>query len=574
MNEVEQIKERLDVAEVISGYIPLKQAGRNLKAPCPFHHEKTASFMVSPDKGIWHCFGCHEGGDVIAFVMKYEGLEFPQALEKLARQAGIELKPRGAGDSRAKKESARLREAEALAVKYFQASLIKNKTALDYAVKKRGLNKQTIVDFMIGYAPDDWNALSHFLVKKNFSASELKKAGLVGQKEGRSSIYDLYRGRLMFTICDGDGRPVGFTGRVLDDDQVPKYLNTPATPLYDKSRVIFGLHLARPAIREHDEAVLVEGNMDAVMSHQAGIKQVVAVSGTALTADQLRALGRLTKNIKLCFDADAAGLRATERAIELSQNLGLNLSVIALPEGKDPDDLVKKDPDSWKNAIKAAKYAVDYLFDQLANQYDLATVSGKRQYSDRLAANIRRLADSVERDHYTKLLAKKLEVGEDSIKEKLEEPEPAREPAPAATKTEITPRNPKFSLEQAVLGVNLAFKEVRLSLEDLTPAYFGETNHQQIFEVLQRGGDATKALPNLADYVKILTLRGEEEFGSFAPADRSFEAFELVRRLQKSSNKDTKTKLSKKLREAEASGDQQLARSLLAQYQALITEDE
>lgn len=341
MTDVEQVKERLDVAEVISGYIPLKQAGRNLKAPCPFHQEKTASFMVSPDKGIWHCFGCGEGGDIIKFVMKYDGLEFRPALELLARKAGIELKG-GGGDPKANKERERLTSALKWTVKYYQASLVKNPAALAYATKTRKLTKQTIQDFQIGYAPDDWNALSHFLVKKDFTAAELKKAGLVGQKAGRTSIYDLYRGRLMFPICDAQGSPVGFTGRVLEDEQLPKYLNTPQTPLYDKSRAIFGLHLAKDAVREHDEVVLVEGNMDVVASHQAGVKQVVAASGTALTVDQLKALGRLTKNIKICFDADAAGLRATERVIELSQNLGINLAMVRLAGAKDPDELIQK----------------------------------------------------------------------------------------------------------------------------------------------------------------------------------------------------------------------------------------
>lgn len=583
MNEVEQVKERLDIAEVIGGYIPLKQAGRNLKAPCPFHQEKTASFMVSPEKAIFHCFGCQEGGDVITFVMKYEGLEFRPALELLARKAGVELKERGSGnDKRAKQEQERLQQAVRWAVKYYQASLIQNAPALTYA-KSRQLNKETIQNFQIGYAPDDWNALSHFLVKKNFTAAELKKAGLVGQKEGRSSIYDLYRGRLMFTICDAQGNPVGFTGRVLSDDHTPKYLNTPGTVLYDKGRIIFGLHLAKEAIRQHDVVVLVEGNMDVVSSHQAGVRQVVAVSGTALTVDQLKILSRLTKNINICFDADAAGLRATERAIELSQNLGINLSMVRLPAGKDPDDLIKKDVQLWRKAITDAVPAVDYLFDQLAKQYDITTATGKRLYSDRLASNLRRLADSVERDHYIKLLAAKLNISQDSIEKKIEKSEreaPAliSETRPAATRAEVRAKTVKNLLEESILALNLAYPEVRLSLEDLTPAHFSNPDHQVILEALQRAGRGSveaviERLPNLGEYVKILTLRGEEAYDSFAPADRSFEAFQLVGRLQNATDKDTQAKLSRKLREAEAKGDTELAKRLLAQFQSLITEE-
>ena len=584
MTDVEQVKERLDVAEIIGGYIPLKQAGRNLKAPCPFHQEKTASFMVSPEKGIFHCFGCGEGGDVIKFVMKYEGLEFRQALEMLARKAGVEIKDRGGPNPQAKKEKERLLKATAAAVRYYQESFIRNKTALEYAVKTRGLNRQILQDFQIGYAPDDWNALSHYLVKKGFNAAEMKKAGLVGQKEGRTSVYDLFRGRLMFTICDGIGNPVGFTGRVLDEDQMPKYLNTPQTPLYDKSRIIFGLHLAKEAIRQADEAVLVEGNMDVVASHQAGVKQVVAASGTALTVDQLKALGRLSKNIKICFDADAAGIRATERAIEISQNLGVTLSMVRLPEGKDPDDLIKKDVNSWKQAIEKSEYVVDYLFNQLENEYDLNTSTGKRQYSDRLSSSLRRLGDPVERDHYVKKLADKLAIGEEAVREKLKkEPDTKSQPIsavrPAATITRPQVKAVKQLLEESLMALNLAYPEVRISLNDLTPAHFTNPDHQILLETLQRHNEAkveevAKQLPNQADYVKILALRGEEEYDSFAPADRSFEAFQLVGRLQNATNKDTKTKLSQKLREAEARGDTERAKSLLAQFQTLITEED
>jgi DNA primase len=584
MNDVELIKERLDVADVIGGYIQLKPAGRNLKAPCPFHNEKTASFMVSPEKGIWHCFGCNQGGDVIKFVMQYEGLEFRPALELLAKRAGVELRNTGGRQSQqAKQEQDRLRQATTLAAKYFQASLTKNPDALGY-IKKRGLKRQTIIDFQIGYAPDDWNALSHFLAKKGFSDSELRAAGLVGQKEGRNTVYDMFRGRLMFTICDAQGSPVGFTGRVLSADQEPKYLNTSQTSLYDKSRTIYGLHLAKEAIRSSNEVVLVEGNMDVVTSHQAGVKQVVAVSGTALTTEQLKALGRLSRNLKICFDADSAGLRATERAIELSQNLNLTLSVISLPESKDPDDLINKDVAAWKQAIVDAQYAIDYLFDALAKQYDITTATGKRHYSDRLSANIRQLADPVEREHYISLLAKRLDTTEDSIREKLDRSTQAGQRSepfikPAVTMVVPSARPSKQLLEESVLAINLAYPEVRLSLDDLTPAHFSDPDHQIIVEVLQRAGTAkadvvAQNLPNQSDYVKILSLRGEEEYDSFAPADRSLEAFQLVGRLQTASNKDTQSKLRNKLREAQAKGDTQLVNTLLGQFQSLVSDDE
>ncbi|HUC20940.1 MAG TPA: toprim domain-containing protein, partial [Candidatus Polarisedimenticolaceae bacterium] len=334
----------------------------------------------------------------------------------------------------------------------------------------------------------------------------------------------------------------------------------------------------------HNEVVIVEGNMDVVASHQAGVKQVVAVSGTALTLDQLKALGRLTKNIKICFDADAAGLRATERAIELSQQLGLALSMVRLPEGKDPDDLIQKDVKAWQQAIAEAEYVVDYLFTQMEAAYDLTTATGKRQYSDRIAASLRRLADPVEQGHYIKRLTKSLDISEVSVRQKINNTEGESrdlviDQRPAATIVKPVTKTARRLLEESVLAINLAYPEVRTSLEDLTPAHFTDTEHQVIVDMLQQvakapANDVAAGLPNLADYVKILSLRGEEEFGSFAPAERSFEAFQLVGRLRIVTNKDTKTKLSRKLREAEDKGDADLAKRLLAQYQTLITEDD
>jgi DNA primase len=428
MDEVAEVKSRLEIAEVVGAYVPLKQAGRSLKAPCPFHQERSASFTVSPERGIYKCFGCGEGGDIFDFVMKMDGVDFRQALEMLARKAGVELKARGGDDGAAKKLRERLISAHELAVKYFQLSLVKNQKALEYVVKKRRLGKQTIKDFQIGYAPDSWNGLTDVLVKKGFTLKELLQGGLAGQKEGRSTMYDLFRGRVMFPICDREGRPIGFTGRVLDDG-VPKYLNTPQTSLYDKSQAIFGLHLAKDAIRSNDEVVLVEGQMDVVASHQAGVKQVVATSGTALTIEHLRMLSKLTKNIKLAFDADRAGLAATERAIEMGQKLGLTLRMVVLPEGaKDADELIgAQGPEALVAAIGDAKYIVDYLFDRFEKDFDLSSAVGKRGYANRLASNLRRLGDPVEQDHYIKLLADKTGTSPEAVKAKL-----AKEDMPSA----------------------------------------------------------------------------------------------------------------------------------------------
>ncbi len=590
MDEVAEIKNRLEITEVVGNYLPLKQAGRNLKAPCPFHQEKTASFMVSPDKGIYRCFGCGEGGDIFSFTMKMEGLEFRDALEKLARQAGVELKARKGESDEAKQLRERLLQAHELASKYFQATLVRNEKAINYVVKKRKLNKEIIQHFQVGYAPDAWQALTDFLLKKGFKAHELVQGGLAGQKPGSSRIYDLFRGRVMFTICDRDGRPIGFTGRVLDDG-VPKYLNTPQTPLYDKSQAIYGLHLAKEAIRTANEVVLVEGQMDVLASHQVGVRQVVAASGTALTLEQLRSLSKLTKNIKLAFDADRAGLAATERAIELGQKLGLTIRMVELPDGKDADELIQKDAAAWSQAIADAKYIIDYLFDVFERDYDLTSSIGKRQYTDRLAANLRRLGDPVERDHYVKLLAKRVDASEDAIRAKLEQSDTpatnAGHTAPSAPHEAESPRakiaastrpTARRQLEESVLALTLAYPLARISLEDLHDRTFSTPEHEAIFKAMRAnrdtpGEELASTLTELAKDINILLLVGERQFGDLDPADRSFHAFGLVRRLQIASNKELKTILIEQLREADKQGDVRLADSLSAQIETINAEE-
>jgi DNA primase len=598
MDERSEIKERLTITEVVQSYLPLKQAGRSLKAPCPFHQEKSASFMVNPERGIYHCFGCNEGGDIFSFVMKMEGLDFREALEKLARQAGVELKARRGEDAGVSKKRDRALEAHELAVRYFQASLVQNQKALDYAVKKRGLSRQTIKDFQIGYAPDSWNALTDFLGKKGFSNSELLAAGLAGQKQGRTTIYDLFRGRLTFTICDRDGRPIGFTARVLDDS-LPKYLNTPQTPLYDKSRAIFGLHLAREAIRASNEVVLVEGNMDVVASHQAGVKQVVAASGTALTLDQLRSLSKLTKTIKLAFDTDRAGLAATERAIELGQQLGLTLRMVVLKDAKDADELIAKDPRAWSLAIAEAKYIVDYLFERFESDFDLSTAMGKRQYTDRLISTLRRLGDPVEQDHYVKLLAEKVGTNEKAIIDKLAQSEEAKDDKPAQRAVELPemqeppddpndlPNQPlqrkKLSPEEAMtvrlmdefLAINLTEPLARGSLQDVSAAYFDGAERKEVFSALaDHGSEAQEAILSAISakgYVDQLTFIAEQEYKDKQRELISVEIYELSQNLQRRIEKRWMSRLKIEISHAVEAGDAKLRDELLVRFQNLAS---
>jgi DNA primase len=589
MDEVAEVKSRLEITEVVGGYLPLKQAGRNLKAPCPFHQEKSASFMVSPEKGIYHCFGCGEGGDIFNFVMKMEGLDFRGALELLARKAGVELVAKKGDNKEASRLRDRLLSAHELAVRYFQQSLVQNAKALEYVVKKRHLKRETVKAFQIGYAPDSWNALTDFLGSKGFTNAELLQGGLAGQKDGRNTIYDLFRGRIMFTISDREGRPVGFTGRVLDDS-VPKYLNTPQTPLYDKSQAIFGFALAKEAIRSQDEVVLVEGNMDVVASHQAGVSQVVAASGTALTLEQLRTMSKLTKNVKLAFDSDRAGLAATERAIELGQKLGLTLRMVVLPEGyKDADELVSVDVSLWKQAIQEAKYIVDYLFERFEHDFDLESAVGKRGYADRLSSTLRRLGDPVEQDHYVKLLAGKVGVSEEAIRAKLEADTPDTGGALPATsgahqnsqpvRRAVVQATGKPSVrvlhEESFIARNLMYPACRASLADLSAVRFSSDERKAAFELLLKhktlSGTAIAAKAGeLGPFVQKLLLVSEEEYSEGEEMALQQEAFLLARKVFLESNKQFKDQLGIAVAEAEKTGNEDERLKLMNRLSAII----
>ena len=328
MEAKEEIRSRLNIEDVIGEYVQLKRAGRNFKGLSPFATEKSASFMVSPDKHIWHDFSSGKGGDVFTFVMEMEGMDFRQAMELLARKAGVDLTQFQKGDNGVAKKKEQLFKAVGQAANFYQAVFVHSPVAIEY-FKKRKLNKQVIQDFMLGYSPTR-NELLGALLKRSFTEKELRDAGLVVTRRGGPS--DMFRGRMMVTLADPQGRPIGFTARLIaDEPNAPKYINTPQTLLYDKSRHVFGLHLAKDAIRHADFAVIVEGNMDVIASHQVGVKNVVATAGTAITEHHLRSLSRFTQDVRLAFDADKAGLAATERAIALASNLGINLGIVVLP---------------------------------------------------------------------------------------------------------------------------------------------------------------------------------------------------------------------------------------------------
>lgn len=416
MNDAkEEIKSRLAIEDVVGQYIELKRAGRNLKGRSPWGVDKTPSFMVSPEKGIWHDFSANKGGDIFTFVMEVEGISFREALEKLAAQAGVTLEKYSGGDAKVSQKKARAREALALACKYYQICLTKSKNVCEYVFYKRNLNRNTVTEFKIGYSPQGGKVLKGVLMKRGFTEDELEAAGLLNRFSG-----DMFRGRMMVPFIDTSGNVIGFTARILDKGE-PKYLNTQDTLLFNKSRFIFGLYQAKEAIRRSGYVVIVEGNMDVISSHQAGVKEAVATSGTAMTEQHLKILSNLTSDIRLAFDGDEAGVKATERAIKLAGNLGIYLSVISNYHGaKDPDELIQKDPALWREAVEERVPAVDWLLDKYEEKLDLRLVPDKRKYSDVALELLGYLKDEVERAGYEEKVAKKLGISADVLREKGE----------------------------------------------------------------------------------------------------------------------------------------------------------
>lgn len=579
MDAKEEVKDRLSVEEVVGDYVELKRAGRNLKATSPFTSEKTASFMVSPDKQIWHDFSSGKGGDMFTFVMEMEGVDFRGALEILARKAGVDLTQFQGPSAGASQQKERLFEAAQLATNYYHATFAKNKTAQEYAIKQRGFNKQSIQDFKIGFAPTSGTALTDFLKKRGFTADEMIKAGLATNRRG---LYDLFRGRLLISLSDGQGRPVGFTGRILEaNENGPKYLNTPATMIYDKGRQLFGLHLAKEAIRKEKFAVITEGNTDVVSSHQAGIKNVVASAGTALTKQQLLSLSRLTEDVRLSFDADDAGLAATERAIPIAQEVGVKLSIVELPKGKDPDDIIREDPKAWEKLINKPVYVVDWVLQTYEKRLDITSSQGKRALSDKALEVIARLSDPIEQEHYINLIASKLNVRIDTVQSKLDQIMSKTSPKKRSKVIPLSKEEAKKltvnAFQDQLLGLNLLFTDVRTSLRGIDAVNFeGEERRKVADYILTNINTSYSKLPkellDIADYVKIILFKTEELYGDWSSTDRTIEAIGLAQRLKRNATQKRKQLLSESIRRAEAVGNDSQAQELLEQFHELLNE--
>jgi len=418
MGVVDEIKEKLDIVEVIGEYVKLTKAGANFRALCPFHKEKTPSFMVSPERQIWHCFGCNRGGDIFKFIMEYENVDFGEALRILAKKAGVELTKE---NPVLQNQLGKLYEIHEKAAEFFELQL-KINAAVNLYLKNRGLNEETIKKWQIGFAPNQHDALLRFLINNGFKIEDILTSGLVIKSEQQpNSYFDRFRNRIIFPIFNHQDRIVAFTGRIFGEEKnEPKYLNSPESPIFSKGRILYGFSKTKKDIREADRALLVEGQMDFLMGWQSGIKYIVATSGTALTEDQLRALGRMTKNLIIGYDMDEAGRLAAERAIDLARSLDFHVSIISLPEGKDLADFALLHKDQVLQIIEKAEEAGEYYYRKARTQFDLNDINGKRKAIEFLLSKIAWIDNPVEKGEWLKRIAEDFQVREDFLEEDLE----------------------------------------------------------------------------------------------------------------------------------------------------------
>ena len=421
---VQQIKERLSIEEVVSSYIKLEKAGANFKAKCPFHNEKTPSFFISPDRGNYYCFGCAAKGDIFTFVEEFEGLDFKGALKILAERAGISITEFSKEKEGEKERLYRVMEEATI---FFEKNLVGNKEVIKY-LKERGLEDKTIKDFRIGFVKADWRELYTYLKNKNFTDIEIEKAGLI--KKTNKGYYDRFRGRVMFPISDSSGRVIAFSGRIfIEDGKSAKYLNSPETPIFIKSSILYGLDKAKESIRKNNFSILVEGQMDLVLSHQAGFRNTVATSGTALSdsdtskenvVSNLGLLRRLSSNIVLAFDADRAGFNASTRAGKIALSFGMDVKVVSMADGVDPADLISKEgTDSWRTSIRNSKHIIEFLLNKVLSNSKEDSRKAGREIKEKVLPYVDAIESSIEKAHFIKKISDASQIPEEAIKNDL-----------------------------------------------------------------------------------------------------------------------------------------------------------
>ena len=493
MSVITEVKQRLDIVELVSEYVTLQKAGRNFKGLCPLHSENHPSFFVFPEQQTWHCFGaCGTGGDIFSFIMKKEGIDFGQALRLLAQRGGITLSPPEAPDRAEDKEKERLFQINEAATEYYHHLLSSTKAgeAARSYLERRKLTPETVKEFRLGFSPDTWETLKNYLLNKDYKEKELAEAGLVIEREEGGS-YDRFRNRLMFPICDIQGRVTGFGARALDDS-LPKYINSPQTSIFDKSSSLYGIDRAKSTIRKKNLVIIVEGYMDVLTAHQHGWQNAVGSMGTALTEKQVGFIKRLTKNITLALDADLAGEEATLRGKAILAYSNVEANVILLPPGKDPDEVIREDPTLWQKLVEQALSILDFAFQSTISKVDVNKAKDKSLAVQKLLPSIHQIKDPVQQSHYLKRLARELKIEESSIKAALRESkttEKRPQPTKPAEQSRLAHQLVSSPIEERCLALILQYPELRPLTRELSPEHFECTENREVFVKCQNSRD-------------------------------------------------------------------------------------
>ncbi len=577
-SNVDQIKSRLNITDLVGSYIKIYKAGSNFKAACPFHNEKTPSFFISPIRESWHCFGCNRGGDIFSFVMEIEGVDFLEALKILALRAGVELKNENPQN---KNEKDRLLKIIENSVLFYQSELSRNSGAYSY-LRERGLNDDSIKNFRLGFAKKEWRSLYDLLKSKGFSDTEIEKAGMIIKSP--KGFYDRFRSRIMFPISNQAGQPVGFSGRIFGDESqaMGKYINGPQTLLYDKSRILYGFDKAKNAIRQTNSCVLVEGQMDLLMSQQTAVANAVAVSGTALSEEHLKIIKRLADNIILSFDADEAGLDASERAVGMALELGFDVKIAAIKDGaKDPADLIKKNPELWEESVLDAKpFITFYLETIISKSEDIKEI--RKKVEKKIIPLLAKIKNEIERSHFVLETAKAARLSEEPIWLELKKflknntaknTRTGNIPADSEISAENQKKNIKNrrqSIEERLLGIILWQKKkkdgiLKKDIDEIAQKC-SEIFSKEAKILLETKEDELDE--NTKKTFNKLIFETELSYGNSEALDKEIKI--LLSELEKGNLKERLEELSDKIRQFETAGDQENLASSLKEFQELI----
>lgn len=605
----DEIKARLNIVELIGSYVRLEKSGTHWKACCPFHQERSPSFMVNEEKNMWHCFGCGKGGDVFAFVMEMEGLEFREALKMLAERAGVEL-PQYKGEEKNKETKDRIFDLLELATKFYEKQLWDGagKEKISAYLKGRGLSDESIKKFRLGYAPDGWRHMLEFLTSKGFKADELEQAGLIIRKSSDeskpftlnplpSNYYDRFRDRIMFPIFDILGRVIGYSARVAPggDESQAKYINTPETPIYHKSRALYGLYLAKQAMKQAGGTVIVEGNMDVIAMHQAGIENTVAVSGTALTPEQLAIMKRYGNEVKLFFDMDGAGQKAALKSAEAALEKEFSVTVVALSSGKDAADMGKESPEKLREAVMKSVAAPKYFLEASLAKHDKSASDGKRKIVDEYAEFLMFVKNPIERAHWIKELAREIGMEEKLVMSVVQSAFLHRERRERYSVSEAKPQDPfqtaisfgKRSelLREELVGLMYADSTVRETLLKLLLGKEGDETkaflekHRLFFFLMQAGSrDPLSLIEDAALKSEatrlIFRVLESPEVSAAAPEERTGEMIGMAKRYlddlhQEVTRREKLISLEQAIGEARQNNDKELEKKLLSEFVAV-----